>query len=204
MYQHSGKQGGTAGSHGEHGMLADLGKLPLTRRAATDQEWAHNPKVVGSNPTPATNESPGRSHDLPGPLSLSTGTFSRSCYRDGSFRHQSRRILDTTRSSGHLAGADLSALRIENGLAVWTLKEPARYVVSVASRVDLCTRIAVHLSAVGPPRKGAPSPAMTRERVPLVRASGVQLSSAVRALAIARIINPKSALAVMSAKVYPT
>ena len=56
MYQHSGKQGGTAGSHGEHEMLADLGKLPLTRRAAADQEWAHNPKVAGSNPAPATTK----------------------------------------------------------------------------------------------------------------------------------------------------
>jgi hypothetical protein len=37
-------------------MLADLGKLPLTRRAATDQEWAHNPKVAGSNPAPATTK----------------------------------------------------------------------------------------------------------------------------------------------------
>ena len=32
---------------------------------------AHNPKVVGSNPTPATIEGPGRSHDLPGPLLFS-------------------------------------------------------------------------------------------------------------------------------------
>ena len=60
MYQHGGRQRGSTGTHGQREI---------------DCEQAHNPKVAGSNPAPATNESPGRSQDLPGLLRVSGAIF---------------------------------------------------------------------------------------------------------------------------------
>ena len=48
---HTGEQRGVTGT--TKGSLTS-GEHSLTRTSATDQEWAHNPKVAGSSPAPAT------------------------------------------------------------------------------------------------------------------------------------------------------
>jgi hypothetical protein len=42
----------------------------MTRQSARDQEWAHNPKVAGSNPAPATIWK-ARKHCVSGPSAIS-------------------------------------------------------------------------------------------------------------------------------------
>jgi hypothetical protein len=52
MYQHNGKQRYTEGNRGQHEMCPEQvkGLLP-----GTQQSFAHNPKVAGSIPAPATD-----------------------------------------------------------------------------------------------------------------------------------------------------
>jgi hypothetical protein len=71
MYQDSGKRRGTRGTRGISATGAEQGGCRSGRGAGNPDHIAHNPKVVGSNPTPATKESPGRSQGLPGPSPFS-------------------------------------------------------------------------------------------------------------------------------------
>ena len=52
MYQHNGRQRYTEGNRGQHEMCPEQVKSLLT---GTQHSFAHNPKVIGSNPVPATD-----------------------------------------------------------------------------------------------------------------------------------------------------
>ncbi len=54
----------------------------LAQTSADIDHFSHIPKVAGSHPAPATNESPGRSQDLPGLLSLPEARLSTRCQRE--------------------------------------------------------------------------------------------------------------------------
>ncbi len=55
IYRDTGRQGGTAGSRGEPKIASELGKQGLTCGYLFGYKRAHNPKVAGTNPAPATN-----------------------------------------------------------------------------------------------------------------------------------------------------
>ena len=58
--------GGEAAARTPDGKLPMTHPLATTRGGAVAARWAHNPEVVGSNPTPATiEEPPGRDPGVP-------------------------------------------------------------------------------------------------------------------------------------------